>query len=223
MDAIQEARSQHIHLEKREGWVCHELVGAKTPTLAHHSLGHEIGIAIHLCKAMIHVAERVLEHMLLQVAHFPIHVKPFVDGILSIAHATLPKELRLAVVRIPTTVLDAAPKKIIHSRHKKRVGLRPMRQHGSHLVTNLRRRTFVCIKTENPVMRGMPDGFVSQFPEAIEIVLKDLAGEFAADCFSCIGAVRVHDHDFVGPGEGLHTPPYIRLIVVCDDHRRHLG
>jgi len=143
------------------------------------------------------------------------------DKFLPITQPALPKQLRLPVVRKPAAMFDPAPEKVILAGDEVGIGLRAGSQHAPDLLAQLRRRPFIGIQTEHPVVRGMGQGLVPQAPESMKVMLIDLVGKFPADALGGVGTVGIHHDDFIRPSNGLQTSPHIGLVIVGDDHGRH--
>ena len=197
----------------------HQLMHMESPLAKRHLLGHERRIAAHLLKILLEIQERILQHMPPQIPDTAVQLEAFMDEIFTIPKPMSVEQLRLPIIGIPAAVADPASHEQIFPRHEKRIGVRPLRQHGLNLLPQFIGRALVGVNAQDPVMGEQAEGVVAKFSETLKIALIDLVGVFSANAFGPVGAVRVKDHDLVRPAHAFQRLPDLGFLVIGQDVR----
>ena len=189
-------------------------------------LGHaERGIAVHLLDDFLEIAERELPHRILQGAErLAAEIfKAFVHRLARVAHRAFAEQLRLAEIRIPAGALDPASHHVALARHQIDVVRRLSGNQAEDLVAHLRRAALVRIEAENPFVRAGLERAVAQVAEALEFDLHHARTALQGNVRGAVAAVRVDQHDFIGPAHAVDGGGDLLFLVKGKDIGGYLG
>ena len=172
-----------------------------------------------------HVLERELPDGILEVADRFVAAEliALVHRLLVIAQLSLAKQLRLAVVGVPTGVLNPLAHKEVAPGHP--VGVQRIRaiDDGPDFGGGLGRTTFVGVQAEDPFVRAGGNRLVAQIAKALELYLHHACAHGCGNVLRAVGAMGIDQNDLVGPVRTFDRGPDFFRFVEGNDVNGNQG